>query len=459
MCKSCTGRKMPRGFLWGAATASYQIEGAWNEDGKGESVWDRFSHTPGKVANGETGDTACDHYHLWKSDVKLMAELGLKAYRFSISWPRILPKGTGAVNSKGMAFYSRLVDELLANGIKPLATLYHWDHPQALEDRGGWTNRDASNWFAEYTAAVAGKLGDRVKDWMTLNEPASFIYGGHINGGSAPDRRDRRAGLAAAHHCMMAHGRAVQVIHELGGRGARAGIALNLLDLVPASDKPEDIAACGRIDAKKNKLFLDPVTSGTYTPDVYATLPMLEEAVKAGDEKIIGQPLEFLGVNYYHKLIVSATPAVTPVMDPNAPLYGFKPGPGEGAEVVVSPEGLRNVLNRVHNDYGVRETIITENGLNRPDDSVVNGEVDDQARLDFLREHVSAVHDAIQDGCNVTGYCVWSLMDNFEWASGYKPRFGMVHVDYATQKRTPKKSARWWAACSAANAVLKGQQE
>jgi beta-glucosidase len=444
---------MPAGFLWGAATAAYQIEGAWDEDGKGESVWDRFAHTPGKIANGETGDVACDHYHRWKQDVQLMRELGLNAYRFSMSWPRVLPAGRGPVNEPGVAFYSRLVDELLAGGIRPLVTLYHWDHPQALEEKGGWTSRDAAGWFEDYTEKIVRRLGDRVKDWLTLNEPASFIYGGYINGGCAPDRRDRRAGVAAAHHSMLAHARAVRVIHDCGGRGARAGIALNLIDLEPASEHPEDLAALGRIDAKKNLLFLEPVTRGSYSRPVFDALPQLAEAVKPGDEQVLRAPLDFLGVNYYHRLVVSAAPAA-PAAASGAPLYGLAPAPGESGKVTTCAAGLRRVLNRVHREFGVRETMITENGMSRPEDAVVDGAVDDGPRQTFLCDHLLAARDAIADGCRVTGFCPWSLMDNFEWSSGFTPRFGMVHVDYATQRRTIKRSGLWWRACAAANAIV-----
>lgn len=447
-------RRMPPGFLWGAATASHQIEGAWDVDGKGESVWDRFGHTPGRIERGENGDVACDHYHRWKSDVALMASLNLNAYRFSISWPRVLPTGLGRVNEAGMAFYSKLVDELLEHRIRPLVTLYHWDHPQALEDKGGWTNRDSAAWFADYTATVVERLGDRVKDWLTLNEPASFIYGGHIHGTQAPGRKDRRTGFGAAHHCLMAHGMATRAIHACGGKGARAGIALNLLSLEPASGSAADKAACARLDAKKNRLFLDPVCGRGYAPDLLEVMPQLKEFIRPGDESVIAGPLDLLGVNYYHHLQVKDSPGKGPApVGANAPLYGLAPS-GEDADMLTSPTGLRTVLNRVHRDYGVRETIITENGFNRGTDAVRDGRVEDGPRKDYIRGHLLAIADAIEDGCNVKGYCVWSFMDNFEWTLGYRPRFGIVHVDYTTQRRTVKDSGNWMAKCAAANRAI-----
>jgi beta-glucosidase len=448
--------KFPKGFLWSTATASYQIEGGWNEDGKGESVWDRFAHTPGKVARGENGDTACDHYRRWAEDVALMKELGLTGYRFSISWPRVLPSGVGAVNEKGLGFYSRLVDGLLAAGVRPLVTLYHWDHPQALQFRGGWPNREMASWFADYAGLMAKRLGDRVRDWMTLNEPTSIVYGGHINGGNAPDLRDRRLGFAAAHNLNRAHGLAVKAIKAAGGKGARAGTALNLVSLEPVSESPADVAAAGRIDAKRNRLFLDAVCRAEYPPEVHAAVPELAEWVKPGDFDEIRAPLDFLGVNYYHHLKVKDAPRGSgggKVSGDAQFAYGLAPS-GESAEVLTLAEGLRRVLLRVHKDYGVRETIVTENGMSRPEDSPVDGRVDDSPRIEFLRAHLTAAHQAIQEGCNLTGFCVWSLLDNFEWASGFKPRFGLVHVDHATQKRTVKDSGLWYGRCAKANGLV-----
>lgn len=447
-------RAFPKSFLWGTATASYQIEGAWQTDGKGESVWDRFCHTPGKIARGETGDSACDHYHRWEADVKLMAAMGLNAYRFSVSWPRILPAGKGRPNEKGLLFYGRLVDALLANGIRPLVTLYHWDHPQTLEDAGGWANRDMAGWFAEYAGVMASRLGDRVTDWITLNEPASFIWGGHINGGHAPDRRDRRLGMAAAHNAMRAHGLAARALKAAGGSKTRVGVALNLLSLAPASTSEADLAALGRIDAKKNRLFLDPIVRGEYPAEVLSVLPQLKEWILRGDMDEIKAPLDFMGINYYHHLIVN-DPAVTPasrtVPATLAPVYGLTPG--EGAEVLTRADGLYDVLRRVHHDYGVQETIITENGFNRTEDQIENGHVPDLTRTSYLSDHLAAGHRAIQAGMNLTGYCVWSFMDNFEWSLGYEPRMGLVHVDYASQKRTIKDSGHWYSRCAAAHAL------
>lgn len=442
--------KLPEGFLVGTATAAYQIEGAWAEDGKGESVWDRFSHTPGKVKTGETGDVACDHYHRWKEDVELMGSMGLNAYRFSVSWPRVMPKGRGQVNEKGIQFYSRLVDALLAKGIRPLVTLYHWDLPQALEDEGGWVNRDIAGWFGDYAELLAKRLGDRVKDWITLNEPTSFIWGGHINGGSAPDRKDRRLGLSAAHNANRAHGVAVRALRAAGGKGTRVGVSLNNLALKPASDSPEDVAATNRIDAKKNLLFTDPMLRGEYPQLVLDVMPQLKEWIKPGDTKEIFAPLDFVGVNYYHYLIVKNAPAGQSAAKGTgaAPMYGFQPS-GESAEVLTNPQGLRDVLVRYKNEYGVKEMIVTENGMSRPEDAVAGGRVADKPRIDFLRGHIEAGLKAReQDGCNLTGFCMWSFMDNFEWASGFGPRFGIVHVDYKTQKRTIKDSGKWYSRCA-----------
>jgi len=447
----------PERFLWGAATASYQIEGAWDEDGKGESCWDRFSHTPGKIHGGETGDVACDHYHKWREDVALMAGLGLKAYRFSISWPRVLPEGTGRVNEKGVAFYSHLVDALLGKGIRPLPTLYHWDHPQALEDRGGWTHRDMANWFAEYAGLVAERLGDRVTDWLTLNEPASFIWGGHVQGNSAPGRADRRAGIGAAHNAMRAHGLGAKAIKAVRPE-ARTSIALNLGLYEPASDRPEDVAACARVEAKRNLLFLEPVVRAAYPPLVHETLPQLADFIRPGDLDEIRAPLDFLGVNYYSSHRVADAPpgaaqkaAVESVDSGAAPVYGSDRG--ESSDTRIDPEGLYRLLLRLANEYAVPEMIVTENGFRRDADAVVDGRVADAERVAFLRNHFAAAHRAIQDGVRLTGYCVWSLMDNFEWAHGYAPRFGLVHVDYGTLARTVKDSGRWLAASSAANAI------
>jgi beta-glucosidase len=310
-----------------------------------------------------------------------------------------------------------------------------------------------AGWFADYAGLMARRLGDRVKDWITLNEPASFIYGGHVNGGNAPDIRNRRLGFAAAHHCMRAHGLAAKALKASGGGGARVGIALNLLSLEPATGSPADLAATTRIDAKKNRLFLDPVCRAEYPPEVHAAIPELAEWIRPGDLDEIRAPLDFMGVNYYHHLRVKDAPPGSGggKVSGNAQFaYGLAPS-GESAEVITLPDGLRRVLLRVHQDYGVRESIVTENGFNRPEDRVENGRVADEPRIAFLRDHLTSAHQAIEEGCNLTGYCVWSLLDNFEWAKGFAPRFGLVHVDYATQKRTVKDSGRWYSAAARAN--------
>ncbi|MDD4892219.1 MAG: GH1 family beta-glucosidase [Phycisphaerae bacterium] len=428
--------KFPDNFAWGVATAAYQIEGAWNLDGKGESVWDRFCHASGKVARGENGDVACDHYHRFRDDMRLMAELGLKAYRFSISWPRVMPEGIGQINEAGIRFYSQLVDELLAANIRPLVTLYHWDHPQALEDRGGWTSREMADWFADYAGLVAGRLGDRVTDWVTLNEPASFIWSGHVHGVQAPGRADRTLSMAAAHNANRAHGMAARAIRASSHGPARVGIALNIEHYEPASDNPADLAATVRVEAKRILLFIDPILRGKYPPSVLATLPKLEPFIQQNDLVQACAPLDFLGLNYYHRHRIRDASGV-PVASPSAPQ-------GETGQSIVAPDGIHAVLARLHGEYHVREIMVTENGFNRSEDTPVNGRVEDGPRIDYIRDHLAAVHRAIEQGVNVTGYFVWTLMDNFEWAMGYEPRMGLVHVNYATQTRTIKQSGLWY---------------
>jgi len=445
--------EFPEGFLWSTATAAYQIEGAWNEDGKGESIWDRFAHTPGKIKNGDTGDVACDHYHRFREDVALMAKMNLNAYRFSIGWSRVLPEGTGTPSEKGIAFYSELVDALLEKGIRPLVTLYHWDIPQALEDRGGLQNRDAPHWFADYARLMAERLGDRVKDWITLNEPV-YCYSGYIQGNIAPGIRDRAAGMAVAHTNNRAHGLAKRALKAAGGEGTRVSAALNMSDLAPATDSPEDVAACERVRAKKILLFLDPMMKGEYTQPILDTLPELEPHIKPGDEKDFDAPMDFLGLNYYHHVKIGDAPAKPAgLADGVAPAYDQDAKKGEAAETRSDPEGLYRILTWLHRDYGQPEIIVTENGTSRPEDAVADGRVEDTPRIDFYRNHLAAAHRAIREGVNLTGYCAWSLMDNFEWSHGYEMRFGLTHVDFDTQTRTIKDSGHWYAECARANAL------
>jgi beta-glucosidase len=425
----------PQGFEWGAATAAYQIEGAVREDGRGESIWDRFSHTPGRVDRGETGDVACDHYHRASEDVALMAELGLHAYRFSVAWPRVIPDGTGAVNPAGLAFYDRLVDELLARAIRPFVTLYHWDLPQALEDAGGWPARATADAFARYAGVVAERLGDRVERFATLNEPFVVADHGYRRGTHAPGRADPVAAGAAAHHLLVAHGLGVQAVRA-AVPSARVGVVLNFEPQHPASDDPDDgIAAATRHD-EVNRWYLDPITGRGYSSSGAAALGHLGDAKLGEDLTTIAQPLDFLGVNYYSRSLVR-TPALPPLPEPDVERTAM------GWEVY--PEGLGETLRFVTSRTGGDLPLyVTENGAAFPLDPADPAR--DPQRVRYLRRHVAVARAALAQGVPLRGYFVWSLLDNFEWARGYGPRFGIVHVDYATQSRTVRDSGRYWAA-------------
>jgi beta-glucosidase len=441
--------QFPKGFIWGSATASYQIEGAWKADGKGESIWDRFSHTPGKVANGDTGDVACDHYHRWPQDIALMKELGLQAYRFSIGWPRILPQGTGKVNPAGLDFYSRLVDELLSAGITPYATLYHWDLPQAIEDRGGWPDRGSAYAYAEYTEAVVRVLGDRVKNWITLNEPWVSAWLGYFTGEHAPGHKDMRETILASHHLLLGHGLAVPIIRR-DSKGAQVGITLNLSVHYPASPSEADAEAAQIADGTGNRWFLDPVNKGSYPEDVIAKFKLDMGFVEMGDLDAIAAPLDFLGINYYTRNIARNDDVPEAQNEPRTVFPN--PDPTEmGWEVY--PEALYELLTRLKKDYTFPAYYITENGAAYPDAVGPDGKVDDPKRVAYLREHFKSAARAIAEGVPLKGYFVWSLMDNFEWAWGYTKRFGIVYVDYPTQTRIPKASAHWYSGVIADNAV------
>ncbi len=430
----------PSRFVWGAATASYQIEGGWDEGGKGESIWDRFSHTPGHVANGETGDVACDHYHRWRDDVALMSELGLKAYRFSVAWPRILPAGRGAVNPGGIDFYSRLVDALLDAGIVPFATLYHWDLPQALQDDGGWPARMIVDAFCQYAATASQALGDRVRHWITVNEPWVSAFIGYRDGRHAPGHTDLGEALAAAHHLLLSHGQGVKVIRE-NCPEAQVGIALNLTPQEPASPSPADRIESRWADGQINRWFLDPLVGRGYPQDVIEGFGKPMEFVQAGDMAAIAEPVDFLGVNYYTRGI--ARSSAIPEADNESPTIT------RGAELTemgweVYPEGLFNLLGRLHIDYAFPAIYVTENGAAFADEVGPDGQVDDPDRLSYLRRHLEMVKRAIHLGAPVKGYFAWALLDNFEWGFGFSKRFGVVHVDFTTQQRIPKTSARWY---------------
>lgn len=430
--------KFPKDFIWGAATASYQIEGAYNEDGRGESIWDRFSHTPGKIQDGDTGDVACNHYHLWRDDIKLMKGLGLKAYRFSIAWPRILPNGTGSINEAGIDFYSKLVDGLLEVGIRPFATLYHWDLPQALQDKGGWTERMVVDAFVEYTDIITRALGDRVKDWITLNEPWVSAFVGYEHGRHAPGHTSLDEAVAASHHLLLSHGRSVPVIRN-NSKDSSVGITLNLTPKVPASPSIADRKAAIWEDGYVNRWFLDPISSRGYPEDIAKSYKM--DVVKQGDMEEIEVPIDFLGVNYYTRNI--ARSQVVPEKE-NLPQTVFREGQITEMDWEVYPQSLYDLLGRLHFEYNFPSIYITENGAAFPDEVNGNGEVHDPSRVSYIQTHLENVHKAIQIGVPVHGYFVWSLLDNFEWGFGYSKRFGIVHVDYKTQKRTLKSSAKWY---------------
>ena len=426
--------RFPPGFLWGVSTASYQIEGAVTEDGRGRSIWDTFAHTPGRIRNGDTGDVACDHYHRWPEDVALLADLGVGAYRFSIAWPRVQPDGSGPVNARGLDFYDRLVDALGARGITAVPTLFHWDLPQALEDTGGWLNRDTSHRFADYAAVVADRLGDRVTRWITLNEPIVHMAEGYAFGTHAPGRQLMFDALPVAHHQLLGHGLAVRALRAAGA--TEVMITNNCTPVLPASDAEADVAAAAVYDTFHNRLFLDPVLLGGN--------PLLDgaECVRDGDREIIATPLDALGINYYNPTRVAAAPEGSPLPFVTVPVEGV-PTTAFGWPVV--PDGLRALLTGLRDRYAdaLPPIHITESGCSTTDEVTPDGRVHDTARIDYLDGHLRALHQAIGEGVDVRGYFVWSLLDNFEWAEGYEQRFGLVRVDYDTQRRTPKESFGW----------------
>ncbi|MFT3896314.1 MAG: GH1 family beta-glucosidase [Thermomonas sp.] len=430
----------PERFLWGAATAAFQIEGSPLADGAGPSIWTRFTHTPGLVVNGDTGDVACDHYHRWKEDVALMRELGLKAYRFSVSWSRILPEGTGRVNQAGLDFYSRLVDELLANGIEPLLTLFHWDLPAALDDRGGWLNRDIADWFAEYASVMYRALDGRVKKWVTLNEPWVVTDGGYLHGALAPGHRSKFEAPIASHNLMRAHGAAVKAYRALGKH--EIGLVVNIEPKYPASDSAEDTAATRRAQAYMNEQYLHPALLGHYPPELKEIFGEAWPEWPAEDFDLIRQKLDFVGINYYTRNVVRAAQSYP--LDAGMVKQPQATYTETGWEVF--PQGLTDLLLWFKRTYGELPVYITENGAAFFDPPVADetGRIRDPLRTDYLRRHLLAIHDAIRAGVDVRGYMVWSLLDNMEWSLGYSKRFGIVHVDYASLQRTPKDSARYY---------------
>ena len=445
----------PDGFTWGAATASYQIEGAVSEDGRGPSIWDVFSHTPGRIRNGDTGDVACDHYHRWAADIDLAARLGLGAYRFSIAWPRVMPAGDGPVNERGLDFYDRLVDGLLQRGMRPVPTLYHWDLPQALEDRGGWANRATADAFARYVEAVVRRLGDRVPQWITLNEPWVAAFIGYASGRHAPGRRDLRDALLASHHQLLAHAYAVPILREAG---AEVGITLNVSHVVPAGDETADREAAALANEQVNGWFIDPLLRGRYPQRMAAWYgSRLDGIVSEGDMEAISTPLDFIGVNYYVRTHVRADRGELDAADQTDLLpYRSVPPPDVPFTAMgwpVEPDGLRDFLLAFAAEHPNVPILVTENGSAWDDEVDADGRVTDPERVAYLESHLVAVHEAIAAGADVRGYFAWSLLDNFEWAEGYAMRFGLVHVDFATQRRTVKASGRRYAEIVAANGL------
>ncbi|HEY7124861.1 MAG TPA: GH1 family beta-glucosidase [Ktedonobacterales bacterium] len=440
----------PANFLWGAATSAYQIEGATAEDGRGVSIWDRFAATPGATYQGHTGEVAADHYHRMRDDVRLMAKLGLGAYRFSIAWPRVLPEGTGKVNKQGLDFYDRLVDALLERGISPVVTLYHWDLPQALEERGGWLNRETAYAFADYAEIVARRLGDRVDSWLTHNEPWCAAFLGYGIGIHAPGKKDLHAACVAAHHLLLSHGLAMPRLREHTNRNAQLGITLNLGPIYPDDTSHETLHACDRADAFVNRWFLDPIFRGSYPEDLFTNLGVRPPPVEPGDFAIIQAPIDFLGVNYYSRKVVRARrDADSGALN----TQGFEevaqvPGAsytqmGQGWEVY--PAGLTDLLVRLTRDYAPSAILVTENGAAYEDQWDRDGQINDAERLAYVREHIQALARALAQNVPLRGYFLWSLLDNFEWGEGYSKRFGMIYVDYATQRRIVKASGRWYA--------------
>jgi len=434
----------PPEFLWGAATAAYQIEGGADEGGRGPSIWDVFSHRPGAILNGDTGDVACDHYHRWETDLDIAESIGLQAYRFSVSWARLQPSGEGSLNARGVEFYRGLLEGLARRGIRPFVTLYHWDLPQPLEASGGWPVRHTAERFADFARRTVDALGDLATDWITLNEPWCSSFNGYHAGVHAPGRRDLDAAVAAAHHLNLAHGLAVRAIRDGSYPHTRIGLTNVITDVVAASERPEDTAAARRVDSNNNLMFLAPAYLGRYPDSVHELYDRcgLEALIGSDDVAAISSPTDFVGINHYHQLMVEADPA-----DPH---LGARitpaPPPLTAMGWSVKPESLRNVLRRVSTEFTGLPVYVTESGAAFDDSVGSTGEVVDNDRIDYLRGYFAAAAQAIADGVDLRGYFVWSLLDNFEWGEGYSKRFGLVYVDYATQERIPKSSAAWYAA-------------
>ena len=451
-----SGATFPAGFYWGAATAAYQIEGASREDGKGESIWDRFAHTPGKIKDDATGDVACDHYHRWRDDIALLCALNINSYRFSISWPRIQPVGAGESNSRGIDFYSRIVDALLEAGIRPLVTLYHWDLPQALEDAGGWPNRDTAARFGDYAAVVARALGDRVSDWTLFNEPAAFLSKGYLDGIHAPGKKSILAFLKGSHSVNLAQGAGFRAL-KAERPAARVGSAFSMSPCQPATNSERDKLAAERAHAMLNLWFLAPAWHGKY-PDAFAFFPGLLMGVRSGDMEQVRAPLDFIGINFYYRIMVSAPGAMQRALDPRfwllpAKMEGANQGPKTDFGWEIWPAGLYDIVMRITRDFQRPALEITESGCSYDDVPGTDGLVHDARRISYLNSHLASLGRAIHDGADVRGYHVWSLLDNFEWEEGFRQRFGLVHVDFKTQKRLMKDSGKWFAEVARQNAL------
>ena len=427
------GRQFPSNFLWGSATSSYQIEGATSADGRGESIWDRFCSLPGAIQDGSSGDVACDHYHRFTEDIALMQRLNLNAYRFSIAWPRVVPQGRGKVNASGLDFYDRLVDSLLAHGLRPLPTLYHWDLPQALEDAGGWPVRATAEAFADYAEAVAVRLGDRVGNWMTLNEPFVTANHGYLTGEHAPGRSSLADSLATSHHLLVGHGLAMERIRSVVG-DANIGIVLNFTPVTPIGASPAAVDRQRIVDEIENRWYVEPIAGRGYPQYTVDRLAWDQSEVRAGDMELIARPIDTLGVNFYTRKMVGA-------------LDGEQSARGDETAMgwEIHPAALGDLLRGLHDRHHFPRYLITENGAAMPDLDRVDGRVIDNDRLEYVAAHLAQVHQAMEDGVPIEGYFAWSLLDNFEWAHGYGPKFGLVEVDLATQRRTPKQSALWYA--------------
>lgn len=425
-------------FLWGVATSSYQIEGAANEDGRGQSIWDTFCKVPGKVANFDSGDIACDHYHRYKEDLDLMKWMGVKAYRFSVAWPRVIPDGVGKINEMGLDFYDRLIDSLLEREIAPWLTMYHWDLPEALQLRGGWNNREILEWFGAYAEVLTSRFGDRVKNWMTLNEPLCSAWLGHLYGDMAPGIKDLQTALNVSHNLLMSHGLACQVIRSNVSE-ANVGIVINVTPAVPATDSQEDSNAAQLVDGFDNRWFLNPVFGRTYPADVIDALGASPE-IHSGDMKLIAQDLDFLGVNFYFRQTVAADQNSKPLPIRSVNRENVK---RTAMNWEVHPQAFEEILLRISKEYSPKAIYITENG-SAWNDEVINDEIIDDERTDYLARHLDAMKTARSQGAPILGYFAWSFLDNFEWAYGYEKRFGLIYVDYKTQKRTPKKSAFYY---------------